>query len=752
MRPGMGPSSFYDPISAGSSRRSSQLSTTTNGGVSIPPPPPSHLLAGQLQRLQSSPKPSRNLVLQTQSASLQQTAIQQQLFNANLSTDSVRQSSITTSSDTRRMSEPCHNLTERKSPPPRPASVTLSPLKCAGSSSELHPNQAVVLDEVGEGEMVENKLVIPDEMVHYLNQVADTQNDFTTLQWSDTQNNPNDSQRNLPSPSQIMSPANLNEILPSPPSNFNQILSPQQTLINTNVLSPVNTVMNQMIPSPSTNLTQMLPSPAPTMNPMASPASNFSQMASPASNFNQMIHSPSSNYGGTISNPLMSPTISNINHQPSLNGINLNPQQTVGHSNTNPMQTPNSVQISNPNNPMQTQNHMQTPNPMQTPNTMQSPNPMQTNHLQTPNPMASPSQSIQNTGQQQMIQQQQCNQMMLQNHQIVPNNMMNQCYTNQMQMNGMCYVQQNNWNGIMQQNQVCQNQMRPNDHHHNMCHGRNNGNANDYNQCNKMIPINNNYGAPQTNNNNNSTMQCGGNHHNYQMCNNTTPNGSYMINHCQIKPNNNYKTYSSMQSPNYSCMPNMIEPLASPAMATPAPSNDILSTQPQQAQMTRPQCNHYDQNCYRAYPNNQCNNTNNEQCSCNCRKMNMYHQPNKCYNHHHQCNKPEIQCKDISQSQMSPRLITEQNSQGNSTQQQQQQQQSTTTQLQPIGMRQDAYQRTLEYVQNCQSWVSNDLVSSSTHPLSNKCGADTTSNMVVNDMTSSLSSLLEENRYLQMIQ
>lgn len=29
----------------------------------------------------------------------------------------------------------------------------------------------MILDEVGEGEMVENKLVIPDEMMQYLNQV-----------------------------------------------------------------------------------------------------------------------------------------------------------------------------------------------------------------------------------------------------------------------------------------------------------------------------------------------------------------------------------------------------------------------------------------------------------------------------------------------------------------------------------------------------------------------------------------------------
>ncbi|EDW36518.1 GL18388 [Drosophila persimilis] len=85
----------------------------------------------------------------------------------------------------------------------------------------------------------------------------------------------------------------------------------------------------------------------------------------------------------------------------------------------------------------------------------------------------------------------------------------------------------------------------------------------------------------------------------------------------------------------------------------------------------------------------------------------------------------------------------------------------------------ETYQRTLEYVQSCQNWmqtnnavtghvhvtattattnmhVSNNNpvwsdVSSSTHPHAG-------TNMVINDMTTSLSSLLEENRYLQMMQ
>lgn len=48
-----------------------------------------------------------------------------------------------------------------------------------------------------------------------------------------------------------------------------------------------------------------------------------------------------------------------------------------------------------------------------------------------------------------------------------------------------------------------------------------------------------------------------------------------------------------------------------------------------------------------------------------------------------------------------------------------------------------SYQRTLEYVQDCQEFLAAD---SSTHP-----------NMVVGDLESSLSSFLEENQFLQQI-
>lgn len=158
----------------------------------------------------------------------------------------------------------------------------------------------------------------------------------------------------------------------------------------------------------------------------------------------------------------------------------------------------------------------------------------------------------------------------------------------------------------------------------------------------------------------------------------------------------------------------------------------------------------------------------------------------------------EIQCTDISQSQMSPALATTRKTTALTTAKTAETTNvaygqyspaaaaaaaaaasSTTTMPHNSGsnklnnsssMRSDTYQRTLEYVQNCQNWLETNsnggqcqnhqpnitnttninnnnnthtIVSSSTHP---------SSNMIINDMTTSLSSLLEENRFLQMIQ
>ncbi|XP_030750376.1 transcriptional activator cubitus interruptus isoform X2 [Sitophilus oryzae] len=299
MKPGPGPGSFYDPISAGSSRRSSQLSTATTGGQCLPPPPPSHLLAGQLQRLQGSNHVnSSNLILQTQSTNLQQAAAHTQNF---LWTS-------TTSSEARRASEPSRPGLDPRSPPPRPSSVSLSPLRKVHSSTELHPNQAVQLDEVGEGEMVENKLVLPDEVLMYLNQVADAQQGSN---WSETTTQPLQSPTNtmVPSPSSFkpLSPANnqvnqmmgpSNQVTMSPRSN--QIMSPPAYQLMPSpgpqmILSPAS----NMMPSPASNLEHMLsPNPnqilSPSSNMMPSPASNLEHMMSP--NPNQILPSPNSNY------------------------------------------------------------------------------------------------------------------------------------------------------------------------------------------------------------------------------------------------------------------------------------------------------------------------------------------------------------------------------------------------------------------------------------------------------------------------
>lgn len=706
------PGSFYDPISAGSSRRSSQMSS------GVPPSPPSHLLAGQLQRLQSPNKVTANLVLQTQSVALQQTALQQSWIAENLT------GTTSNSIENRRRSEPCHTLTDRKSPPPRPASVSLSPLKgTTGGSSELHPNQAVVLDEVGEGEMVENKLVIPDEMVHYLNQVADNHQNFgtTAMSWSDTA---------VPKPMASPSPTNLSQILHSPQqlnSPQSVTMSPGSAHMNQLMTSP----MNQMIPSPA-SLNQMMPSPA---NANHSNGTMNQMMPSPV-NLNQMIPSPSNpnHPNGTINitngavnqimpSPVnlnqMMPSPSNANHANGTMG-NMN-QMMQSPVNLNQMiPSPSGINQSN-----STMNHM-----MSSPGGFNQIMPPQSNFAPILSPVPSMNQMVPSPGSNNMTQIVQspirCHSQMMSpgmpspNQQVMPQN----CTI--MTHNGQIVAMPNNImpnNGHLMQNNGqnhCYNGSRNMNHCYNVQHGV----QWDRPSCHQQMG--NEHNCAGTNEYHCRTMGYNINgttctNHSYQ-CNGGNNNG---FQNCPPKPNG-YQCIGYPSNPAYTCLPN--EPLPSPAMATPAPPEMI--NHPQQAQMSRP-CSHYNNQCYQPNVNfsNRCL-SNNQACN-NC--------TNKCY--HHQCGGAggsEIQCKDISQSQMSPGVVPPPA--------------PTANQTQPLGMRQDTYQRTLEYVQNCQSWVNSDMVSSSTHPLGTKGANEMGSNMVVNDMTSSLSSLLEENRYLQMIQ
>lgn len=176
-------------------------------------------------------------------------------------------------------------------------------------------------------------------------------------------------------------------------------------------------------------------------------------------------------------------------------------------------------------------------------------------------------------------------------------------------------------------------------------------------------------------------------------------------------------------------------------------------------------------------------------------------------NNNNQQTATAIQCQDVSQSQDFNRPRTQQ-SNGQQTNQVGTPAAATTTggatALAPGNMRPETYQRTLEYVQQCQTWATGtdnvkaaskenkppqaaepatkgteqtatvvvasarallspgqDAVSSSTDPQEPAAAAalplstgpaSNQSNMVVHDMNTSLNSLMQENRYLQMIQ
>ncbi|XP_018334384.1 transcriptional activator cubitus interruptus isoform X2 [Agrilus planipennis] len=744
MRPGVGPSSVYDPISAGSSRRSSQLSTATTGGVSLPPPPSSHLLAGQLQKLQTqgSPSGNNNLVLQN--------AFQQAWLFNKLPTE-VSLPSSSSGVDNRRLSEPCHTLTDRKSPPPRPASVTLSPLKGAGASSELHPNQAVVLDEVGEGEMVENKLVIPDEMVHYLNQVADN-TDGNVACWTNSPSknctlNNNTQQKPVSSSAEVLNQtSSLNVAVPGSPQ-YSQLASPYQQQTNqvVSTLSPMvqlnqqmqlktnqqdgHVNLNQVIMSPpSQNFSQMAV-PSHMQNSVMSPGSNVSQMAaSPQSTGTmiQMVHSPASN----INHMTHSPVAHNVGHMMhSSSSNNMNSQMMV------PSPTTNHQMINSP--PPNVMNHISNGNQILPSLPSRCSSQVSLSGFQNQSGMMQNAMVPQNCNV--VMQNQNRQDLMVQNMMTSTNMMQNQCFNNQStNPHNICHAQHRNaWDSNLKvQNLMCQNQnspMQPYPGNHNMCHS---GNVNmNYSNSNQCPQIQSNYlssNVPMGSNN-----FCGS--HSYQStC--TRNNFADGCNNNQLNSTNGYSCRgmnfgSSARPHGLSCVQTVND----------QPLNGANPPTPNDVRMTKT-CNHFDQNCFKPPYNNNCNGNvvdiEKSHACLNCSNhFSLYNRrQNNCV---HQCTDNEIQCKDISQSQMSPGIPTG----GNNANSQPQS-------VQQVNMHQDVYQRTLEYVQNCQSWVSNsDMVSSTTTQPLAKCATDPpSSNMVVNDMTSSLSSLLEENRYLQLIQ
>lgn len=203
---------FYDPISAGSSRRSSQMS---NNDMNNYGPPSSQLLSSHLARLQ---RQSNSNLYPYHTSYLNQNqyhpygnnaqGVMSNNYNVAQFNHQIPTSLSPPSSD-RRMSEPISNFSKTSENQNarnaqmtrRPRSTTptksLETLLDGGSSSndkkskpkekdcnspvKPHPNETVVLDVLKTNEKIENcdELVIPDEMVMYLNQVVDDATELT---------------------------------------------------------------------------------------------------------------------------------------------------------------------------------------------------------------------------------------------------------------------------------------------------------------------------------------------------------------------------------------------------------------------------------------------------------------------------------------------------------------------------------------------------------------------------------------------
>ncbi|XP_032681246.1 transcriptional activator cubitus interruptus isoform X2 [Odontomachus brunneus] len=636
-----GPGSFYDPISAGTSRRSSQMSTTS-GRMN----PPSHL---------QGPYSTSNLVVQTQNMSLQ--SIQAMPGDWNNPSGHCTQPS-----GDRRMSEPTRiNQAQRNSPPisPRPRSAQLP---------ELHPNQEVILDEVGEGEMVENKLVIPDEMMQYLNQVQAGGNQINY--------------RGSPLPL-CQSPICTNSLhyqrQMQQTCNYSQPHQPHQQ----NCYPSQQSTQQPCYPNPVSSPYGQCPNSRATQPPSQyCPPPNYgSQVIGhvPASPASGQVMSPSSNYAPAhlSDQPLTSPAAGALAPQHAPQNLPQNSAQltrncpqnhthhtyypsygcagqmnanctgnTTGQPNHHSSQTcapsNHAVQMRLTTNCQQLSPHCTQPSaPMAAPSNMTHPNsqcnqppgqctrPIVTSNGQLPNVHSAQQPPVTN---QCGAMSPHCSQVNLVNQQGKPINPMP------------------NLQNCQQQAQASPCLQIANCTHPNGAHRA----VNDGGASKRTSP---------------------------QLCNTQQTN-------CRMQQPHNQQ----QQHP----------------------------TQQQQQQQQQQTCTH---NCQA-----RTNPPTHQQYNCNC----QWAYGNQCYHDQHGGPLPEIQCRDISQSQGSPIKL-------------------------PQGMRQDSYRRTLEYVQQCRNWSGNSQthetnVSSSTHPMSLPQPLPASANMIVNDMTSSLSSLLEENRYLQMIQ
>ncbi|XP_046741690.1 transcriptional activator cubitus interruptus-like [Diprion similis] len=647
--------SFYDPISPGNSRRSSQLSTTS-GRLNGPP----HL-QGQYS--------TNNLVDQTQNMSLQ--------GPQGIPGDWMPNGHCPQPAADRRMSEPARtHQGQRTSPlmPPRPRSAQLP---------ELHPNQEVILDEVGEGEMVENKLVIPDEMMQYLNQVQAGGNQVSyrgsplPICQSPICTNPSHYQRQ-----QIPCTYNSQQ---HQQNCYNQA-NGRQNCSNYQNMSPSSYLHPQCGSSrasqasvggycPPQSHSQSQPPPG-----YGSQSQCGSQMASPAGG---QVMSPGSHYAPSHASdqPMTSPAAGALAPQHVPQNVQQNSAQMTRHCSlqghpTTPQgfygggggggisgagtggygcRNVNCAQLHRPDETCAT--HPQT-QPLQSHVPISQQCAGQSRNGSTSNcPQLSPASNQSSTA--------------------VKNN------TNNNHSNNRCSQiahqgQTGHRPGVQQTNEAPHHHH----HHHHLPNVPNPTVRSPVNQCQQMTTGH----CPQAGIGGQKVRGTGVNQQNQQtqppgtnVCGQMSGGGCSQQSAATVQGQTNLGCSPQSCSMHHGCQPQM------------SPS-------------------HFTCGCQWGYTTDPC-----------------YHS--------HDANMPEIQCRDISQSQQGSPVKP------------------------PQGMRQDSYRRTLEYVEQCRNWSGNAQaqvhetgVSSSTHPLSLPQPLPASANMIVNDMTSSLSSLLEENRYLQMIQ
>ncbi|XP_041984011.1 transcriptional activator cubitus interruptus isoform X2 [Aricia agestis] len=506
------------------------------------------------------------------------------------------------------------------------------------------------------------------------------------------------------SPQSVRSPQTMPHSVMSPPSVYN-ILSPQSVM---SVMSPQHNAMSpqsmQSILSPQMPNQNMMMSPR--HNNIGSPISQNmpSPMVNMASPMGQNIASPMSHgmpspmHPG-LQSPITSPMIQNMSNM-SMNSNpvpNQNQNMMMNSNNMNmngpsqmapPPQYPQNAQICNAKMPNKNYNNV--PNHYQNQNYMQAPTYPVQNPVNGMRNQNMPYQAMHGYNQNPMSGMQNMQMQSMPGMQGMPAMNMNQqnmAYNNHM----MNYQQHPNYqhpNNQMHQMQMSRGSMMSVDNSGNMSRGAMNSYCEQQNACPPMQ--------------NNAAMQ--------------------------YNQNMQYQ-----QPPAYNSVVNAANVMGPPPPKNNHQYNQAMMNNNQYYNQQRPY-NQWD------YPGNQYNKHNMQKSGQNSVNMSIGSQKQnghvKNVNEQTDCSMnslrgqnnqaSEVQVWDISQSQIEATNGRKKNTQSN--------------------MRQETYQRTLEYVENCENWKSSETVSSTTHPVQ---GGD---NMVVNDLQTSLSSFYEENQYLQMIQ